>query len=138
MPLGFPLPSSDGKKVFVVGRTVRGELVHYDSNSGKLVPLLGGISAEYVDFSKDGQWVAYVLYPEGTLWRRKVDGSERLQLSYPPSQAMLPRWSPDGKTILYYELAGVYCESTRRTSNHLFCEQVTSAELSYPRWVLRC
>ena len=104
MPLGFPLPSSDGKKVFVVGRTVRGELVHYDSNSGKLVPLLGGISAEYVDFSKDGQWVAYVLYPEGTLWRRKVDGSERLQLSYPPSQAMLPRWSPDGKTILYYEL----------------------------------
>jgi len=104
MPLGLPLPSSDGKKVFVVGRTVRGELVHYDSNSGKLLPLLGGISAEYVDFSKDGQWVAYVLYPEGTLWRSKVDGSERLQLSYPPSQAMLPRWSPDGKTILYYEL----------------------------------
>jgi len=48
MPLGSPLPSSDGKKIFVVGRTVRGEFVHYDSNSGKLVPLLGGISAEYV------------------------------------------------------------------------------------------
>jgi len=104
MPLSNPLPSSDGKKIFVVGRTLRGELVHYDSISGKLLPFLGGISAEYVDVSKDGQWAAYVSYPEGTLWRSRIDGSERLQLSYPPSQAMLPRWSPDGKTIVYYEL----------------------------------
>ena len=98
-----PFPSKDGKKLFVVGQTYRGELMRYDSKSGQFSPFLGGISAEYVDFSKDGQWVAYVSYRDGTLWRSKVDGSERLQLTYPPSYAMLPRWSPDGKKIIFFE-----------------------------------
>ena len=103
MPLSGPVPSTDGKKLFVIGRTVRGELTRYDLKSGRFEPYLGGISAEYVSFSKDGQWVAYVSFPEGTLWRSKMDGSERLQLTYPPSQALMPRWSPDGKTILFYD-----------------------------------
>jgi eukaryotic-like serine/threonine-protein kinase len=95
--------SSDGKKLFVVGRTDRGELQRYIAKSGHFEPYLQGISAEYLEFSKDGQWLAYVSYPEGTLWRSKADGSERLQLSYPPGYAMLPRWSPDGKKIIYFE-----------------------------------
>lgn len=104
-PLGLtaPLPSKDGKKLFVVGRTFRGELTRYDTKSGQFVPFLGGISAEYVAFSKDGQWVAYVSFPDGTLWRSKADGSERWQLTYPPNYAMLPRWSPDGKKIVFFE-----------------------------------
>jgi hypothetical protein len=76
MPLSPPLPSTDGKKLFVVGQTYRGELMRYDLRSGQFMPLLGGISAEYVAFSKDGQWAAYVSYPEGILWRSKMDGSE--------------------------------------------------------------
>ncbi len=102
MPLSAPLQSTDGKKLFVVGRTVRGELTRYDVKSGRFEPYLGGISAEHVSFSKDGQWVAYVSFPEGALWRSKLNGSERLQLTYPPSQALMPRWSPDGKTIVFY------------------------------------
>jgi eukaryotic-like serine/threonine-protein kinase len=102
MPLSGPVPSTDGKKLFVIGRTVRGQLTRYDLKSGRFEPYLGGISAEYVSFSKDGQWVAYVSFPEGTLWRSKTDGSERLQLTYPPSQALMPRWSPDGKTIVFF------------------------------------
>ena len=106
MPLSPPVQSTDGKKLFVVGRTFRGELTRYDLKSGRFEPYLGGISAEYVSFSKDGQWVAYVSYPEGTLWRSKMDGSERLQLTYAPSQALMPRWSPDGKTILFFDASG--------------------------------
>jgi Tol biopolymer transport system component/DNA-binding winged helix-turn-helix (wHTH) protein len=104
-PLGLsaPLPSKDGKKLFVVGRTFHGELMRYDSKSGQFSPFLGGISAEYIAFSKDGQWVAYVAFPEGTLWRSKADGSERLQLTYPPGYAIWPRWSPDGKKIVFIE-----------------------------------
>jgi len=101
MALSPPIPSTDGKKPFVVGRTDRGELTRYDLKSGRFEPFLGGISAEYVSFSKDGQWVAYVSYPEGTLWRSRADGSERLQLTYPPSQVLMPRWSYDGKTIVF-------------------------------------
>jgi dipeptidyl aminopeptidase/acylaminoacyl peptidase len=79
--------------------------MRYDSKSSQFQPFLGGVSAEYVDFSKDGAWVTYVSYREGTVWRSKADGSERLQLTYPPMYAVLPRWSPDGKTILFFEFA---------------------------------
>ena len=105
LSLSSPLPGKDGKKLFLIGQTYRGELTRYDANTGRLVPFLGGISAEFVDFSKDGQWVTYVSYREGALWRSKVDGSNRLQLTYPPMYPVLPRWSPDGKKILFFEFA---------------------------------
>jgi dipeptidyl aminopeptidase/acylaminoacyl peptidase len=105
LSLSTPLPSKDGKKLFVIGQTYRGELTRYDSKAAKFSSFLGGISAEYVAFSKDGQWVTYVSYREGTLWRSKLDGSERLQLTYPPMYPVLPRWSPDGKNIIFFEFA---------------------------------
>ena len=105
LSLSSPLPSRDGKKLFVIGQTYRGELMRYDSKSSQFSPFLEGTSAEYVAFSKDGQWVAYVSYPEGTLWRSKLDGSERLQLTYPPMYPVLPRWSPDGTKIVFFEFA---------------------------------
>jgi Tol biopolymer transport system component len=100
-----PLPSKDGKKLFVVGALARGEMVRYDTKSAAFVPFLSGISAEGVSFSKDGLWVAYVNFPEGTLWTSKLDGSQRLQLSYPPLHAMLPRRSPDGKQIVFFDFS---------------------------------
>jgi eukaryotic-like serine/threonine-protein kinase len=105
-PMTFfsPLPSKDGKKLFVVGALARGELVRYDAKSAQFVPLLSGISADSVRFSKDGQWVAYVSFPEGTLWRSKSDGSQRIQLTYPPLVAVLPSWSPDGRQVVFYGL----------------------------------
>ena len=49
----------------------------------RFTPFLSGISAEDVVFSKDGQWVAYVSYPEGILWRSKLDGSEKATTQLP-------------------------------------------------------
>ena len=103
MSLHSAVPSKDGKKLFVVGRTYRGVLTRCDLKSGQFLPFLNGISAEYVAFSKNGQWVAYVSYPEGTLWKSKADGSERVQLTFPPLRAVLPRWSPDGQTIIFFD-----------------------------------
>ena len=48
--------------------------------------------------------MAYVAYPELTLWRSRLDGSERRQLAFPPMEAFLPRWSPDGTQILFTDL----------------------------------
>ena len=100
--LDSPLPSKDGKKLFVTGRILRGELVRYDMKSGEFLPFLSGISAEAPAFSKDGQWVAYVTYPNGALWRSRVDGTDRVRLTSVPLHAFLPNWSPDGKQIVFY------------------------------------
>jgi Tol biopolymer transport system component len=100
-----PVVSPDGKKLYAIGQQLRGQLVRYDSKSRQWVPYLSGISAEQVDFSKDGQWVAYVAFPEGTLWRSRIDGSERLQLTLPPMRAAIPRWSPDGRRIAFIDVA---------------------------------
>jgi hypothetical protein len=37
--------------------------------------------------------VAYVSVPERQLWKSKVDGSERRQLTFESMAAGLPRWS---------------------------------------------
>jgi serine/threonine protein kinase/Tol biopolymer transport system component len=102
IPLSSPLPSKDGKKLFVVGSTLRGTLSRYDRRLDQFLPFLSGISAETTTFSKDGQWIAYVTYPVGSLWRSRVDGSERLQLTDPPIYPLNPRWSPDGKQIVFW------------------------------------
>jgi Tol biopolymer transport system component len=101
MSTGATVPSKDGKKLFVIGWKPRGELVRYDSKSRQFVPYLSGISADGLGFSRDGEWVAYVTFPDGVLWRSRVDGSQRLQLSFAPMRALLPRWSPDGKQIVF-------------------------------------
>jgi len=140
MALSSPLPSKDGKKLFMIGHTYRGELIRYDSKSSRFVPFLGGISGEYIDFSKDGQWITYVSYRDGTLWRSKVDGSERLQLTDPPMYPLLPRWSPDGKKIVFFEFsvsankpARIYETSLDGESPHELMPNDSSQQLD-PTW----
>ena len=96
-----PIPSKDGTKIFAQGVIQRGELVRFDAQSHRLEPWLGGISAEFVSFSPDGQFVAYVTFPEGVLWRANRDGSNPVQLTDPPMYPLIPRWSPDGAQILF-------------------------------------
>ncbi|MGA2185547.1 MAG: protein kinase [Bryobacteraceae bacterium] len=104
-PLNFQYPvlSPDGKRIYVVGSQVRNELVILNKVSGQFVPYLSGISAKDVSFSRDGQLAVYVAYPEGTLWRSKLDGSDRVQLTFPPIHAILPRLSSDGKQIAFVD-----------------------------------
>ena len=80
----------EGKQIFTIGTKRRGELIRYDVKSHQFVPFLSGISAISPTFSKDGQWVAYISYPDHTLWRSRSDGSERRQLTYPPMEVAWP------------------------------------------------
>jgi eukaryotic-like serine/threonine-protein kinase len=93
--------SQDSRRLFAWGRTYKGELLRYDASARGFVSYLGGESATDVDISRDGQWLAWVAWPEGTLWRSRVDGSERIQLTRPGLHCVLPRWSPDGRRIVF-------------------------------------
>src|SRR6266853_225869 len=94
------IPSREGKQIFATGEQAQAELTRYDAASGQFVPFLGGLPAEHVSFSRDGQWVAYVTYPDGEVWRSKVDGSQKLKLAS-GMRALVVDWSPDGKQISF-------------------------------------
>jgi hypothetical protein len=103
-PLSYSaaLPSRDGKHIFVVAAKQRGELVRFGMKSHQFLPFLSGISAIDVSFSKDGKWVAYDSYPDHALWRSRSDGTERMQLTYPPMEAGFPVISPDGTKVAFH------------------------------------
>ena len=102
-PLSFRTPalSPDGKRIFVVGEEQRGQLMKYDAKAGQFAPFLEGISPDWVGFSRDGKWLAYTTLPDGLLWRERVDGTDKLQLTFPPMQATMVYWSPDGTKLLF-------------------------------------
>ena len=101
-----PTFSPDGRTLYVIGQEARGDLQHFDRRVGQFVRYLGGISADFVDFSRDGQWLLYESYPENTLWRSRPDGSQTAQLSFPPPAMTVSKWSPDGQQIAVYGTGG--------------------------------
>jgi len=111
-PLLFsnPTPSVDGKKLFMIGQQRRFDLIGLNRNSpngnsldrkSRFSVNLPGVSAGEADILGKSEWITYVAHPELTLWRSKLDGSSRTQLTYAPMQAHMPRWSPDGTQIAF-------------------------------------
>jgi len=99
--LSRPVSGGDGKWLYAFGELRHIEIVHYEAKKGTLMPILHGVSADGLAFSRDGAWVAYTVFPERTLWRSRVNGGDRLQLTFSPVEALLPQWSPDGQRIAY-------------------------------------
>ena len=110
-PISFRAPfSPDGRTVYALGELPRGELVRVAPGSAMPVPFAGGVSAHYAEASPDGRWVAWVSHPDAELWKSRPDGSERSKLTAAGTAAFLPRWSPDGRSLVF--LAQARGEST--------------------------
>jgi Tol biopolymer transport system component len=101
MSFGNAFAARDSKTLWAIGVQPSVEVVKYEARKKQFVPLISGLSATDVDFSNDGKWIAYVAVPEGTLWRARADGSDRLQLTADSERAALPHWSPDGNQIAF-------------------------------------
>jgi dipeptidyl aminopeptidase/acylaminoacyl peptidase len=100
-----PVPGRDGRTIFAIGETLRGELSRWDKNTHRLEPFLGGVSSDEVIFSRDGKSVAYVTWPDGVLWWANRDGSNAVQLTQPPLHPMKITFSPDARQIVFYDRA---------------------------------
>ena len=91
---------ADPRVIYAVGWAIRGESMKLNKQTGLFEPYLDRISAETLDYSPDGQWIAYVSFPELELWKCRRDGSDRVLLE-DDLRAFVPRWSPDGKRLAF-------------------------------------
>ena len=110
-PLSFSsgaITSRDNKQIFAIASKQHGELLRYDLKLHQFLPLLSGISATDATFSNDGQWVAYLSYPDHTVWRSRSDGTDRMQLTFPPVEAQTPFISPDATKVVYTTDSGSF------------------------------
>jgi len=103
-PMTWLMPGTftpDGRKIMGDGQTWRGELVRYNRHTKQLEPFLGGISADMLDFSRDGKSVLYTPFPGGILLRANRDGTGVQQVISVADFVSNPRWSPDGSQIAF-------------------------------------
>jgi len=101
--------SRDSTGLFVIGRIPSGTMQVYDSTQDRFVPYLGGLPAATFIISPDKQWMVYSDYPRHFLWRSKLDGSDKLQLT--DFYSWMPQWSPDSRSIAFSNLREIYIVS---------------------------
>jgi len=87
--------------LFALGGNDHNEFVRFDPDRGQFLPMLGGVTAFWPDYSPDTNWVVY--YSGSQLWISRPDGTDRRQLTSEAHFPKMPRWSRDGKEILYLD-----------------------------------
>ena len=99
--LHIAIPAQTGSRIFAFSFRSHRELEKLDQHT------LGGVTmnldtyAEQASVSPDDQMLVYTDRPDGSLWRSRPDGSQRLRLTNPPLGGLSPRWSPKGEQILF-------------------------------------
>lgn len=102
-PLNFfaPVPSPRGNQLFCIGADTRRELFHFDLGSQRTEPYLSNVrGARRSEHAHQGDRIAWITANDGTLWRGREDGSERVELLAAPFTVYMARWSPDDRRLL--------------------------------------
>jgi serine/threonine protein kinase len=102
-------PFRDSSGLFMISRIAQGALRVYEPKSKLFVPFLDGLAASALVISPDKKWMAYVDYPRHHLWRSKLDGSEKRQLT--DIFSSMPQWSPDSTQIVFSDWHQLYLVS---------------------------
>jgi len=100
-PIAFDHPTASGSRLFVIGSHSEYQLLRIDPKTLTKTAMLAESGATDMDFSLDGQWVVYAARENGTLWKSRIDGSNRMQLMAGATGAFAPHWSPDQRQILF-------------------------------------
>jgi Tol biopolymer transport system component/DNA-binding winged helix-turn-helix (wHTH) protein len=99
--LNVATPAQTGSRIFAFSFRSRRELQRFDPRNMRATPLSLDTHTEEASVSPDGEMVVYSDHPDGSLWRSRTDGSQRLRLTSPPLSGMAPQWSPKGEQILF-------------------------------------
>jgi Tol biopolymer transport system component len=85
-----------------VGTQPRNEVLKFDLAAREFTVFKPGLAA-FFTYSRDGAWVAWGEWNgrEASLWRSRVDGSERVQLTGAPLKIFNMSWSPDATRIAF-------------------------------------
>ncbi|HLH05354.1 MAG TPA: protein kinase [Bryobacteraceae bacterium] len=102
-------PARDGTALFVLGRLRQGAMQFFDLRTRNFNSFLRGLPAIEFVISPDRKWMAYTEYPSGYLWKCRLDGSEKLQLTH--SLAVMQQWSPDSKSLVFSDWFKLYLVS---------------------------
>lgn len=101
-PLDFeaPSPVPGSQRIHFIGVSPQYELFRALPGEHSFAELSQNLnSASLVEYSPDGQWVAWLNTADGSLWRSRADGSQRIELTTPPLRIFSMRWSADDKTL---------------------------------------
>jgi len=110
IPILDSTPSRDSRGLFVLSQMDQGAMRVYDPALKKLAPFLEDLSMLGFVISPDRQWMVYTEYPSRNLWKSKLDGSEKFQLTN--SYAIMEQWSPDGKWLVYSDWKHLFLVSS--------------------------
>lgn len=94
-------PTQAGSRIFAFSFRSHRELDEVEAHSLRFTSLRVDANAEEASVSADGQMVVYSDRPDGSLWRSRTDGSQRIRLTNAPLEGSSPRWSPKGEQILF-------------------------------------
>jgi Tol biopolymer transport system component/DNA-binding winged helix-turn-helix (wHTH) protein len=99
--LHVAIPAQTGSRIFAFSFRSRRELEKIEPRTMHASMLNVDTLAQEASVSSDGQMVVYTDRPDGSLWRSKTDGSQRLKLTSAPLGGLALRWSPKGEQILF-------------------------------------
>lgn len=97
-----PQFAPSGGRLFYLGKSRQTQLVRFDPALRDWKPILQGMNAFQVEYSRDGKWIAYVAPPGQSVWRSRADGSDAIQLTSLPLLATNPRLSPDNSKVVFW------------------------------------
>lgn len=101
-PLEYEAPSmSPGSdRIYFIGANPQIELLRALPRSSMFTALAQNLSAAALaEYSEDGKWVAWLNASDLSLWRSRIDGSERIELTTPPLRIFTMKWSPDDRRL---------------------------------------
>ena len=101
-PLDYEAPSTSpgSHRIQFIGVDWQIELLRATPKSNAFLALESNLStAALAVYSADGQWVAWLNASDGSLWRSRANGTERLELTTPPFRIFNMKWSPDHRQL---------------------------------------